>query len=166
MGCDIHIMTEAKISYDDKWQNIDHWTRDDTDSPPDYYIDQWGGQRDYHLFSMLSDGVRGNMPNPIPLLGFPSDPSIATAEEYKRWGNDAHSPNHINLYDLTVYATKIQMLTLADLYYKLAIREFHESWCDYLLKTNLSYESKTALELTPQNKKRMQAYRIVFWFDN
>jgi len=81
MGCDIHILVEAKHKDSKGWFLTDL----------DFNIN-----RDYDLFKRIA-GVRG--PGPAP-LGFPEDISDGSKFTIDRWGVDGHSHTYMSIEDL------------------------------------------------------------------
>lgn len=107
MGCDIHIMTEYRKTVNDKqkWVNCDNWR-------PNPYYGEFEDEtklelypifsdRNYELFSFLAD-VRnyGNNPSFGFDRGIPDDASPETIDEYKGWGEDAHTHGYCTLKEL------------------------------------------------------------------
>ena len=114
MGCDIHVMTECRLSVkgEKRWINCDNWRYNR------YYGDENErmmelveiyGSRNYELFSFLAD-VRNYGKNPSFGFdrGFPDDASFATAQEYEAWGMDAHTPGYATLSELKEKISKVK----------------------------------------------------------
>lgn len=107
MGCDIHVMLEARCYPGGSgavWVNVDNWRHNPyfgIDSEPQMIVQPIYKCRDYELFSFLS-GVRNYGGNPSFGFdrGLPEDVSKHTAEEYARWGEDAHTPGYATLAEL------------------------------------------------------------------
>ena len=106
MGCDIHVMVEAHRYADDsgKWYNADNWRHNPyfgNEGEPTMIVKPIYTHRSYELFSFLAD-VRNYGDNPSFGFdrGFPKDADKPTAEEYARWGVDAHTPGYATLAEL------------------------------------------------------------------
>ena len=107
MGCDIHVMTEAKRvdCWGERWVNVDNWRynpyHDQYEEEPKLECKDIYRGRSYELFSFLA-GVRnyGNNPSFGFDRGFPEDASEQTAAEYNRWDDDAHTPGYCTLKEL------------------------------------------------------------------
>lgn len=117
MGCDIHLMVEARgyMLGPSHWFNVDDWRRNPyagEEDEPELLVNPIYTQRDYELFSFLAD-VRNYGHNPSFGFdcGFPKDACKHTRDEYARWGQDAHTPGYATLAELktkigTVHAVK------------------------------------------------------------
>ena len=91
MGCDIHVMVEARKQPlgPDGWFNIDNWQHNPyfgDKGEPVMTIKPIYTQRNYELFAFLA-GVRDYGGNPSFGFdrGFPEDACKHTAAEYTRW---------------------------------------------------------------------------------
>ncbi len=144
MGCDIHVMVEAR-RYPfgpDKWFNVDNWRHDPSPDDPDdksgpaLTIKPIYSQRNYELFSFLA-GVRNYGGNPS--FGFdrrfPEDADKHTAAEYARWGEDAHTPGYATLAELKEHISKVGKVNRKGFVHKSAAAKFKAtgeaptSWC-------------------------------------
>ena len=106
MGCDIHVMIEARKQPvgPDCWFNIDNWQHNPyfgDEGEPVMTIKPIYTHRSYELFSFLA-GVRDYGGNPSFGFdrGFPKDACKHTVAEYTRWGEDAHTPGYATLAEL------------------------------------------------------------------
>ena len=107
MGCDIHVMVEArKFPFcPDKWFNVDNWWHNPGfgryEGEPAMNVKPIYCQRSYELFAFLA-GVRDYGGNPSFGFdrGFPEDAAKPTADEYTGWGGDAHTPGYATLAEL------------------------------------------------------------------
>lgn len=106
MGCDIHVMVEARKQPlgPDEWFNVDNWRHNPyfgDEGEPAMTVKPIYSRRSYDLFSFLS-GVRDYGGNPSFGFdrGFPEDAAKPTTEEYARWGEDAHTPGYATLAEL------------------------------------------------------------------
>lgn len=141
MGCDIHVMVEAR-QYPfgpDKWFNVDNWRHDprpDDKSKPALTVKPIYSNRDSELFSFLA-GVRDCGGNPSFGFdrGFPEDACEHTAAEYARWGADAHTPGYATLAELKEKVSVIRKVKHSGYVLKSHIARFKEtgqtpsSWC-------------------------------------
>lgn len=144
MGCDIHVMVEAR-RYPfgtEKWFNVDNWRHDpspddpDDKSKPALTVKPIYTNRDYELFSFLAD-VRNYGHNPSFGFdrGFPEDACEHTAAEYARWGEDAHTPGYATLAELKEKASAIDKVNRRGYVHKDQVARFKEtgetpdSWC-------------------------------------
>lgn len=141
MGCDIHVMVEARMPIEPfKWYNIDNWRYNP------FYAGEEGDRemevkpiynhRSYELFSFLAD-VRNYGGNPSFGFdrGFPEDADKHTAAEYARWGEDAHTPGYATLAELKEKASKVSKVNRKGYVRKDQIARFKAtgekptSWC-------------------------------------
>lgn len=108
MGCDIHVMIEARRTLNNNeevWFNCDNYRYKPyfgtDEEEPQMELKPIFGDRNYELFSFLA-GVRnyGNNPSFGFDRGFPEDASKQTATEYESWGSDAHTPGYATLAEL------------------------------------------------------------------
>ena len=138
MGCDIHLHIEVKI--DEKWEHY---------SAPSV-------SRFYRMFEKMA-GVRGSVNNAIsPPKGIPSDISVITKLDYRRWQDDAHSESWLDLkeiQELDVWLRRIAATSDNSLNYDLEYG---------ILKSYLFSNSFTSL---PENIPEVTDVRFVFWFD-
>jgi len=145
MGCDIHVMVEARqypLFGPDKWFNVDNWRYDPSpDDPgdkskPALTIKPIYNQRDYELFSFLA-GVRNYGQNPSFGFdrGFPEDACEHTAAEYASWGEDAHTPGYATLAELKEHVGKVGKVNRRGYVHKDQVARFKAtgetptSWC-------------------------------------
>ena len=144
MGCDIHVMVEAR-RYPfgtEKWFNVDNWrynpwySAEDGDGECNLEVKPIYTHRDYELFSFLAD-VRNYGHNPSFGFdrGFPEDACEHTAMEYTRWGEDAHTPGYATLAQLKVKVGTIGKVNRRGFVQKDQVARFKEtgetptSWC-------------------------------------
>lgn len=144
MGCDIHVMVEAR-RYPfgaEKWFNVDNWRYDpspddpDDKSKPALIVKPIYNHRDYELFSFLAD-VRNYGHNPSFGFdrGFPEDACEHTAAEYARWGEDAHTPGYVTLAELKEKVGAVGKVNRRGYVHKDQVARFKEtgetpdSWC-------------------------------------
>lgn len=144
MGCDIHVMVEAR-RYPfgtEKWFNVDNWRHDPSPDDPDdksrlaLTVEPIYKERDYELFSFLAD-VRNYGHNPSFGFdrGFPEDACEHTAAEYTRWGEDAHTPGYATLAELKEKAGAVLKVNRRGYVHKEQVTRFKEtgetptSWC-------------------------------------
>lgn len=106
MGCDIHVMVEARKfpGGSNEWFNVDNWRHNPFsryEGEPCMTVKAIYDIRDYELFSFLAD-VRNYGHNPSFDFdrGFPKDANEYTVAEYARWGQDAHTPGYATLAEL------------------------------------------------------------------
>ena len=108
MGCDIHIMTEAKKTINDveKWVNVDNWRVNsyygtDEYETREYTLEPVYSERNYELFSFLAD-VRNYGSNQSFGFdrGLPDDVSKHTKEESDDLGCDGHTHGYCTLEEL------------------------------------------------------------------
>ena len=141
MGCDIHVMVEArKFPFcPDKWFNVDDWRHNpysDDEGEPTMSVKPIYNQRDYELFSFLA-GVRDYGGNPSWGFdrGFPEDAAKPTAEEYAGWGMDAHTPGYATLAELKEKVGTVAKVNHRGYVHKEQVARFKEtgetptSWC-------------------------------------
>ena len=115
MGCDIHVMIEAKREncWGDRWVNVDNWRYNPYhgryEDEPEIQLNAIYTGRDYELFSFLA-GVRNYGGNPSFGFdrGFPEDASKQIAEKYKSCGRDAHTPGYCTLKELKEAAAGVK----------------------------------------------------------
>lgn len=163
MGCDIHVMIEARRDFTGlgpRWCNVDHFTpnpyytfREEYAKVNGFEVDEserpWEHEsiyngRNYSLFSILS-GVRNydNMPSlEYDLRGFPDDADVLTKEEYDRWGADAHTPGYCTLKELKDGISKLGVVKCSG-YVKKEVQEKYlkdgtlpESWMRQVFGNN------------------------------
>lgn len=170
MGCDIHVMVEAKDFYCKRkgWFNVDHWRHN-----PDYGLDENErgmiaqpifDARDYDTFAYLA-GVRNY--NGVTSFGFgrglPEDVSAPTYNEYLSYGADAHTPG---------YAT---LAELKEKYSRLSYDEFLDAVRLEDLIDAIQDRKREIFHINdPGDRNYNQGndclhddkIRIVFWFDN
>ena len=144
MGCDIHVMVEAR-RYPfgtEKWFNVDNWrynhwySAEDGDGECNLEVKPIYTHRDYELFSFLAD-VRNYGHNPSFGFdrGFPEDACEHTAMEYTRWGEDAHTPGYATLAELKEKVGAIGKVNRRGFVQKDQVARFKEtgetptSWC-------------------------------------
>lgn len=141
MGCDIHVMVEARqFPFEShKWFNVDNWRHNPFSGDkgePAMTLKPVYSHRNYELFSFLAD-VRNYGGNPSFGFdrGFPEDASEPTAAEYARWGADAHTPGYATLAELKDKADKIGKVNRKGYVHKGEATRFNEtgetptSWC-------------------------------------
>jgi len=122
MGCDIHFFTErytTDVDYegprstsekresklntvllnqevDPRWVSADKWKFEN-----DYWrADELYDGRDYHLFNVLSAGVRGDGPSISEPRGVPDDASSAYRYIVDQMDGDGHSHSYFTLSEL------------------------------------------------------------------
>lgn len=136
MGCDIHVMVEARrypFGPEEKWFNVDNWRHDpspddpDDKSKPALTVKPIYNQRNYELFSFLAD-VRNYGHNPSFGFdrGFPEDACEHTAAEYTRWGEDAHTPGYATLAELKEKAGSVIKVNRQGYVHKEQVARFGE----------------------------------------
>lgn len=142
MGCDIHVMVEArKFPFcPDKWFNVDNWRHNPGfgryEGEPAMNVKPIYSKRFYELFSFLAN-VRnyGNNPSFGFDRGFPEDADKPTAEEYARWGVDAHTPGYATLAELKEKAGTVLKVNRRGYVHKKQVALFKKtgeaptSWC-------------------------------------
>lgn len=136
MGCDIHVMVEArKYPFgNEKWFNVDNWRHDpspddpDDKSKPALTVKPIYNNRNYELFSFLAD-VRNYGHNPSFGFdrGFPEDACEHTAAEYNRWGEDAHTPGYATLAELKEHIGKVGKVNRRGYVHKDQVARFKET---------------------------------------
>ena len=108
MGCDIHIMTEAKetICGVKQWVNVDNWRINPYFGTDEYETNQFilnsiYTDRNYELFSFLA-GVRNYGGNKSFCFdrGLPEDVSKVTKKESDNWDTDGHTHGYCTLEEL------------------------------------------------------------------
>jgi len=107
MGCDIHIMVEARVSEKHDWISQDKW-----DSEGSLVTEIYTG-RSYSLFSILADvrngvGFAGSDTGDgfVPISqpkGLPSDASGQVEKYADEWGVDGHSHSYLTLQEIDQY---------------------------------------------------------------
>lgn len=141
MGCDIHMMVEAR-KYPcgpDGWFNVDNWRHNPyhgDDGEPAMKVNPIYSHRSYELFTFLA-GVRNYGGNPSFGFdrGFPKDAAKPTTEEYSGWGEDAHTPGYATLAELKEKAMTVTKVNRRGYVKKDQIARFKEtgktptSWC-------------------------------------
>ena len=141
MGCDIHVMVEArKYPFStEEWFNVDNWRYNPyfgDKGEPAMIVKPIYTHRDYELFSFLA-GAR-NYGDNLSFgfdRGFPEDAAKPTAEEYARWGEDAHTPGYVTLAELKEKAGTVIKVNRKGYVKKDQIARFKEtgetptSWC-------------------------------------
>lgn len=163
MGCDIYMHVEYK-DRNGKWACGDYFSLhpNSTLEDPQYDVQDFCGDRNYGLFSILAD-VR-NYDNVEPIdrpRRLPEDISEFTKRFYKDWEMDAHSCSYFTLRELidfyeTNYNYDMDCGALKDLIEELKKRadEFNIIW-SFMWESN--YDKAYSLS---------DKIRIVFWFDN
>jgi len=137
MGCDIHLYVEYS-----EYKN----------RPNDYWSFQFPVERRYYLFGLMA-GVRGE--NKLyNTKGIPKDISFITENDYKEWGEDAHSVSWLSVDE-----------------YEKCIKTFIKDINKENKGNELNLETSSVLEFVLLNLlkdmvKRFVNVRIVFWFDN
>lgn len=101
MGCDIHLYREKHV--DGRWVTADTW------EPFDYgggdkgqqvpYHSTYNG-RNYKLFAILSEGVRGESPFSFKPRGMPLIASDEVRQACDVWCGDGHSHSYLYLHEL------------------------------------------------------------------
>lgn len=142
MGCDIHVMTEAKRKdcWGDRWVNVDNWRYNPYhgryEGEPELDVEEIYRERNYELFSFLA-GVR-NYGNNLSLgfdRGFPEDASEQTAALYESWGIDAHTPGYVTLAELKEKIKTITKVSRKGYVHKDQVTRYKETgetpdtWC-------------------------------------
>lgn len=113
MGCDIHVLTEALISVDDKkvWVNVDNWrfnphySANNEDGDPEMDLIPIYRNRNYDLFTLLA-GVRdysGDTQSVSPPKGIPPDAAPQTLAEVERYGSDGHTHSWLTLAEIRAF---------------------------------------------------------------
>lgn len=102
MGCDIHAYREKKVN--GKWITADKWTPYDCGDGEVgnevKYDDRCFTGRNYHLFGLLSKGVRADFDFSFQPRGIPSTASSQYIDEVNSWGIDGHGHSYIYLHEL------------------------------------------------------------------
>lgn len=150
MGCDIHAHTEVRNA-DGKWVcttadtfevvEKDGYQQVNLQESPDI-------GRDYWLFALLHDGLRGSWDSSFQGKGFPEDASSEVEQDYTAWDTDAHSPSYLTLKELKEKAMELLVHP----------NDTQREPADSL--TGLIYDMGFDGTLSPDD------VRIVFWFDN
>lgn len=108
MGCDIHVMVEARDfpgGGSATWRNVDNWRHNPyfgvEDGEQALLVQPIYSSRNYELFGFLADvrNYGGNISFDFD-RGFPEDADEHTAAEYERWDCDAHTPGYATLAEL------------------------------------------------------------------
>lgn len=141
MGCDIHVMIEARKQPigPDGWFNMDNWQHNPyfgDEGEPAMTVKPIYTRRSYELFSFLA-GVRDYGDNPSFGFdrGFPEDACKHTVAEYARWGEDAHTPGYATLAELKEKVGTVTKVNRKGFVKKDQIARFKEtgetptSWC-------------------------------------
>lgn len=161
MGCDIHLMTEYKITVNNEnvWVNCDHWSynpyfleKEIGDQEKMLSLEEVYNERNYKLFYALA-GVRGNydfekLSEP---KGIPIDAHKVTKDEIDNWGEDGHSHSYFTFKEL-------------DDYYELSDSV---AWNEFI--GSIEKRLRDVLWIWGGRKltdDEMNNFRIVFFFDN
>ena len=108
MGCDIHIYRESL--QEGSWVASDPWTPDEYElglQEVDYTAQAYRG-RNYEVFGMLCDGIRGcSYTYSFLERGIPDDVTINVANVIDSWGSSGHSHSYIYLQELKELATQL-----------------------------------------------------------
>lgn len=162
MGCDIHVMVEAKDFYVPKtgWINVDNWKYnpfygvEESDSEPEMLVQPIYDGRNYEAFAFLAGARNYNNVTSFGFdRGFPNDADVPTQKEYDRCGIDAHTPGYATLAELKEKIKYAPPYVCCLLPLKESIEERkREVFCIYRKEDDDgSCDDKI---------------RIVFWFDN
>ncbi len=136
MGCDCHAHFEVKIG--NKWEH--------------YSVPNIG--RYYKVFEKMA-GVRGDVNNAIaPPKGLPDDISIITKIDANYWKGDAHTHSWLSSKEFNKLY-KFHKLLIVDSW------EIDKQY-GYLFSNDFG-SFKPGAEGYP---KKIQDFRLVFWFDN
>lgn len=113
MGCDIHLFTEKKMTFEDDifWWCCDYFKLNPykkyyEDEPKYEHVEVYGN-RDYCLFGALAD-VR-NYYDAIPICkprGIPKDASKVVKKQADKWGLDGHTHSWLTAKELFDYQKK------------------------------------------------------------
>lgn len=143
MGCDIHVMVEARNFPigTDEWSNVDNWRYEPQrlaaeNYQPQLFVKSIYNWRSYELFSFLA-GVRNYGMNPSFGFdrGFPEDADSVTKNEFDAWGGDAHTPGYATLAELKEKISTVSKVKRKGYVHKEEIAQFRETgetpshWC-------------------------------------
>lgn len=148
MGCDIHQYTERL--QDGVWvaEKADTFLVEQEDGDDYITMDDTGDcGRNYHLFGLLSEGVRYDCPWAFEPKGLVPNPSPQVASLLKQWEGDAHSHNYLTFQEL---AEKVVELTLFP-------GKNAQEWAASL---------SSWMNSMGESPKDLNTRRVVFWFDN
>lgn len=207
MGCEIHLYIEKKCySYKDKQRENGVWVvknpiieQDEFYLYPDenyrqFYIENGYLERDYELFGVLA-GVRREDLQVFNRKGLPVDCSRLLKDQYKDWGEDAHSVSYLTLAELKTYFNAKNEVTFKgmieikqykeflktkksnkpnyDLLYPYCRWTTCEGYTSFEEKVPISFSFKnfydeviSKMEKLKYSSDSDEDIRIVFWFDN
>jgi hypothetical protein len=162
MGCDIHLVLEAKASAG-TWHAVESYSNVVGNESHDLFSELGAGQpekwtaywkvrrRNYELFAALA-GVRGHGPGP---RGLPKDISAFAREQIDGWGADGHSHTW---YTLRECGSRFLAAHSGD---KALTKDRYTALADLFGLHFLTYDEEN---LT--NGDWLDTYRVLIWFDN
>ena len=149
MGCDIHVHHEVK-NKEGHWQSSDEWTEKKEDYDDTHYWETKKSNyvcRDYNLFGAIAGNLRRDIPESLPINGFPSNASFEVKREYEIWEHDGHS-----------HCVRT-IAELEDLVNILPVFLLHDTV--YVVPSIVELIEQFKLADIPSDQQR-----LVYWFDN
>jgi hypothetical protein len=147
MGCDIHMYKEKFEN--DTWVTANTW-KQDPEYPDEVKDIPWTENnidRNYGLFSLIANGVRGTSEHGIEPKGLPDSVCTLVRDQADAWNGDGHNHSHLSITELRKLAT---ILLLDD-------TQPGQRWILQGLHSMIA--------LFPKHVNG-DTHRIVFWFDN
>lgn len=135
MGCDIHVMVEARNFPGRRekgdWINVDDWRYNPwypDDDEPMLSLRSIYRDRNYELFAFLA-GVRNYGDNPSFEFdrGIPKDVAGPTRTEYDSWGSDAHTPGYATLAELKEKISAVSKIQRKGMVHKDQVKRYNET---------------------------------------
>lgn len=151
MGTDIHAYLEYRTA--SEWQCLRKLR---SGMSGHTYLPELGVERKYPLFGLLFPSIRVNFEDQyLPVRGFPYRSSLEVEEEYRSWGEDAHSASWATLAELKQKATELMITANTH-----ELHQASQGLQKLIFKINTHLAPIKFRTLPPEN------IRMVFWFDN